>query len=298
MRNREPLAVKAEHLRGGAGFTPDEAAAWRKLALDSPAHAPLLAEIRAEGERLLRETMPLLKWSDFKRFQEDGDRHAYESAYFARRKRLTAFGLLAWLEPQHSPYLEALLDTVWAVCDEYTWCLPAHLPAGAGKHTEYIDLFAAETAFTLAELLTLTGGSWPETVRMRTRGEVERRVLGPYESNRNFGWETARHNWSAVCAGSIGAAAIHLVEDADRLRNILARVLTSLDCFLEGFGEDGVCKEGYGYWLYGFGYFTYFADLLRRRSSGALDLFARDKVRSIAMFQSSMSTRPSSVRTW
>ncbi|MDQ0194497.1 heparinase II/III family protein [Paenibacillus wynnii] len=40
-----------------------------------------------------------------------------------------------------------------------------------------------------------------------------------------------------------------------------------------------------GYWNYGFGYFVYYADLLRKQSMGVLDWLEREKVHSIAEFQ-------------
>lgn len=272
-----------------AGFDPAETEAWRKRVTETPALASLSEEIRAAGRELAEAPMPDLPWSLFRRVYDDGDRSAYEKPYFNRRKRLTTFGLLAWLEPERSDYLDALLDTVWLICDEYTWSLPAHAALksdpGVPDPSTHIDLFAAETAFAIAELLALSGDRWPAAVRLKAEAEVRRRVLDPYRSGRAFGWETMTNNWTAVCAGSIGAAAIHLVRDTGELQAILSRAFPSLACFLSGYGEDGVCKEGYNYWVYGFGFFTYFADLLRRRTNGAIDLMADGKVGRIARFQ-------------
>jgi hypothetical protein len=60
--------------------------------------------------------------------------------------------------------------------------------------------------------------------------------------------------------------------------------LTSIDRFIGGYAEDGVCTEGIAYWGYGFGYFMCFADLLKRRTGGKLDLFAIEKVHLMATF--------------
>lgn len=273
----------------GAGFDPAETEAWSKRVLETPALSSLLEEIRVAGRELAAAPMPDLPWSLFKRVYEDGDRSAYEKPYFNRRKRLTTYGLLAWLEPERADYLDALLDAVWLICDEYTWSLPAHAALkdapDAPDPSTHVDLFAAETAFAIAELLALTGDRWPAAVRLKAEAEARRRVLDPYRSGRLFGWEKMTNNWTAVCAGSIGAAAVHLVRDAGEWQDIMARVFPSLECFLSGFGEDGACQEGYNYWVYGFGFFTYFADLLRRGTGGAIDLLADGKVGRIAKFQ-------------
>ena len=75
-----------------------------------------------------------------------------EKVYFERRLRLNTFALLTLLEPDRG-YRTALQEMIWSICDEYTWCLPAHLNAespGGIKGT--IDLFSAETGFTLSEI--------------------------------------------------------------------------------------------------------------------------------------------------
>ncbi|KAI7250671.1 hypothetical protein KC345_g11638, partial [Hortaea werneckii] len=191
------------------------------------------------------------------------------------------------LEPDNAVVLEKLLDTLWAICGEYTWCLPAHLPADhdAAKISQYIDLFSSETGFTLSEISLLLGDRLPPLLRSRIRHEVERRLFRPFLENGPYHWETARHNWAAVCAGSIGGAALLLVNDTARLTDILLKTENSMNYYLEGFGEDGACQEGLGYWNYGFGYFTYYSALLRARSDGRLDWFKQDKAAQIARFQ-------------
>jgi len=264
-----------------------------------PAAEPLIREIREAADHFLEEPIPLLLWSKHRLFAEEGSRLPYEELYFARRRRLTALALMALLEPEQSRYLAGLEDLIWAICDEYSWCLPAHLPRPSEQHAysirhdrwldndkrDWVDLFAAETAFALAEICGLLDGRLARAIHERVRHEVYRRVLYPYMNRGPFGWEEARHNWSAVCAGSIVSAAIYLVDDPDELGEIMDRALHSLGCFLEGYGDDGACMEGIYYWGYGFGFYVYAADLIRRRTSGALDLFASPKIREIAAFQ-------------
>ncbi|WP_438491473.1 hypothetical protein [Paenibacillus sp. IHBB 3054] len=271
----------------------------KQKVLGSPALQPMLAEIRAEGEALLATAIPELSYTLFRIYFERGTRMEYETAYFNRRNRLRTFGLLAWLEPDNLVFRDALCDTLWAVCDEYTWCVPAHLageaendpalPEGsiaAGKEVPAatIDLFSAETAFALAELLHLHGDNLPQLVRKRVISEVLHRVLIPF-TERSFFWEESKHNWAAVCAGSVGAAALYILDNAEDTAVVLARVLPAMDSFLSGYPADGACTEGYGYWQYGFGFYVYFADLLKTRTGGALDLLAEPKIRQIAMFQ-------------
>lgn len=268
---------------------------------DHPAYAPMIRELKEEADRLLSEPIPLLTWSKQRLFADEGSRLPYEELYFHRRRRLTATALMALLQPQEMKYMDGLLDTIWAICDEYSWCLPAHLPAGLASQPQdystksdgwlrqdsgiWVDLFAAETAFALAEIRALLGERMPGIVKHRIQHEVYRRVLYPYMNMGPFGWEQAQHNWSAVCAGSISAAAIYLADDEEELMEILEKAVHSLGCFLQGFAGDGACMEGIYYWSYGFGFYVYAADLIRKRTGGALDLFADPKIREIALFQ-------------
>lgn len=262
----------------------DSEAFWRQAA-SAPEFADWVGDIRAEGKRLLGEPIPELTYSLFSIFQERGSRLEYESAYFKKRKRLNTFAFLTLLEPDEPSHRAALHDIVWSVCDEYTWCLPAHVNGSSADIRGTIDLFSAETGFTLTEIALLLGERLSPLLRERIAEEVEARLFVPYLSGEPYHWETVRHNWAAVCAGSIGSAALLAVRDPERLAAIIARALGSTDCFLEGYGEDGACPEGLGYWNYGFGYYVYFADLLRKRTNGALDLMRGDKVRRIAQFQ-------------
>lgn len=263
----------------------------------------LIKEIREEGDKLLQETMPELTHSLFRLFSTTGSRREYEIVYFRRRNRLTTFGLLAWLDGADSPYMDALSDTIGSILDEYTWCLPAHLlhgpemrsaaeeqdaAEGLVNHSAEaftIDLFAAETAFALSEISALLGAALPGLLRVRIREEVLRRILRPFVTQAPSHWETATHNWASVCGGSIAAAAIYTLQEADELAAVLVRAFPALASYLSGFEEDGACTEGYMYWQYGFGYFTYAADLILRRTGGAVNWFQADKVQQIALFQ-------------
>ena len=266
-------------------YADEDAAAFWRRAGSAPEWAAVVEEIRAEGGRLLGEPAPELTYSLFAIFADRGTRLEYEHVYFVRRRRLNTFALLALLEPDERAYLAALCDIVWSVCNEYTWCLPAHLSGSGAAIRSAIDLFSAETGFALTEIALLLGDRLPPLLRERIAEEVEARLFTPYLTRGPYGWETARHNWAAVCAGSIGAAALLAIRDADRLAEIIGKVLGSMDHFLAGFGEDGACLEGLDYWSYGFGYFVYFADLLDKRTKGALDLLSGGKVRRIAQFQ-------------
>src|SRR5699024_1504072 len=140
--------------------------------------------------------------------------------------------------------------------NEYSWCLPAHLNGSPEmeRQQDYsltrqprqytIDLFAAETAFSLSEILQLTQNFLDPFLCKRITEEIYERVFWPYINQAPFYWETVTHNWASVCAGSIGSAALHMIQNRDELAVILKRVLKSFECYLDGFNDDGACLEG------------------------------------------------------
>lgn len=288
------LRTDAEWLREALG--PDRRRGLRLLAIDKDglrlgkrlreddSLAELIGEAQADAARMLDETEPVLTEELFGLFDKTGERLPYERVYFEKRKRLSAFAIMSLLYPETELYRERLLQTAWSVCEERTWCLPAHYDKRRGPLGS-IDLFAAETGFALAELAAMMGESLPDALKNRIAAEIERRLFRPFLEKGPYHWERLENNWSAVCAGSIGAAALYQLEDRDRLAVLLKRVFGAMDHFLAGYGDDGACVEGYQYWQYGFGYYVYFAALLKEATDGKLDGFASAKVREIAMFQ-------------
>ncbi len=253
----------------------------------------VIAQLEKDAEQFLNTSAVSISFDTYRQFMRNGDRQVYEEHYFLRRKRLTTFGLLRYLYPEREEYTAALENEIWQVCNEFTWCLPAHLDMQfeeqdykTYKQTNQlqytVDLFAAETAFTLAELVDLFGEQLDGFLVEKVKIEIDRRVFAPF-MERTFHWEKATHNWASVCGGSIGAAALYLLNGESKQTQIIDRVIHTINHYLQGFEEDGACTEGYGYWQYGFGYFVYFADLLDRYLN--IDLFERPKVKAVAMFQ-------------
>lgn len=187
-------------------------------------------------------------------------------------------------------YLQRLEDVIWAICDEYTWSVPAHVPWDKGFEAvpTHIDLFAAETGFALSEISSLLADVLHPRVFSRAKDAIQTRIIRSFEEN-SFHWEKLEMNWSAVCAGSVGAFYVFVSE---RFEAVKPRLLSAMDCFLRGFGSDGCCREGMSYWNYGFGFFTYFSDLLYQFSDGAEDLFADQRARRAAQFQQAAFLNP------
>ena len=247
----------------------------------------LLESYRKYSEKYPDGLYPALKYSEFKLFWTTGDRSTYQAPYFERRRAMETAALLCLIYPENEEYLSFLMNTIYTVCDEYTWCLPAHQGQLEPNNNVKIDLFASETGFQLAEIYTLLGDRLEPLIRNRIMAETERRIIIPYTSVSNYGWwENGNMNWTAVCTASVACTVMLLYPHL--LPELQHRFDASMNSFLTGFKDDGVCFEGCGYWHYGLGFFVMYADMIRRFTDGKTDFFTIPKVKKVACFLQNM----------
>lgn len=232
--------------------------------------------------------------SDWLRFSRTGDRAAFEAKYFSRRRRLTDL-VCGALDGQEQAYLDAIVDTVWAICEESAWQLPAHntlvrdAPQAAWPDPEHpvVDLFAAETGALLACACAALADRLPQAVHRRVFMEVERRLLAPYQTS-HFWWmggEGFVNNWTTWCTQNLLLCALALPFSGDVRRAVIAQAARSLDYFLAEYGADGCCNEGAQYYSHAglclFGCLS----LLCEAAPGAFDaLWEEEKIRNIAVY--------------
>lgn len=223
------------------------------------------------------EDIPVLRHSDFRRFQRTGNRTLHQNKAAWRRRTLDQATLALWLDHPKAD-LDYLQDLLWAYCDDHTWIMAAH---------EYctIDLGSAMLGITFAELLALLGERLEDEVASRLRSEIQRRILDAYDTPERVDfWDTTRMNWNHVCNGCVLRTALLLDDDPRRLACRIHPILQNMTYALDGFTDDGGCEEGPGYWGFGFGHYLYAAHALKHRTGGELDLMAHEKVARICRF--------------
>ncbi|MHC4917865.1 MAG: hypothetical protein ACYTGB_20510, partial [Planctomycetota bacterium] len=262
------------------------------------------------GRALLRRLRPLLEnlrpvtgtpYSLYRQYDRNGNRRLYERPYFAKRRNLVAAAAAQFLEPDPE-MLDVVQDYLWDTCEETTWILPAHERGG-------MDLFSTETAFCLAEVVHVLRDQLAAEVVERAEHEIGRRVIDPYlagagkrrpawglhepnltgillgRQRHGLGWYKHRNNWCGVCNGSVGAALLYCERDPRRLARGLNLVLDGLEHFLKAaFSADGASNEGVSYWQYGLINYIAFAELLRCRTGGKIDLLKEPKLKLVARY--------------
>ena len=75
--------------------------------------------------------------------------------------------------PERGICVDKIMDWVFAICDEYSWCLPAHQGTLGPNDNSRIDLFASETGFNLAIVYTLLGDRLDEALICRFNTAID-----------------------------------------------------------------------------------------------------------------------------
>ena len=288
---RERLeAILAAHPRRPL-LPPLGAERWQ-VAAANPLVQKMTRTLRERAEAECGQPLPVLTNELYGEFARTGVRLSFENVYFERRRLLAraALGLLLTEEtdPARPRLIASVQEKFTAIFEEVSWALPAHVnwdnADPSGKDPMQIDLFCAETANLMAEMLDVFGAVLPTGLQGRVRERLQTTIFANY-LRRDFHWMTVEHNWNAVCHQGVVGAALSQVEDVGQLAAILDRTRTHLPHFLNGFGPDGGCSEGPSYWSYGFGWFAVLNAQLESRTGGALSLFAGDDhVRAIARY--------------
>ena len=268
-------------------------AAWGAL-LGEPLNQQRQAYLVARAEKLVGKSWPALPATLYMEFVRNGNRSNFEQPYFERRANLAVLVLAECME-HRGRFLDEIANGLWAITEEATWCLPAHAARTPKdvlhrQDVESVDLFAAETAMTLATaryLLRQELEALSPALSERVRREVLRRVVEPVASGNTFGsswWLDGRNNWSPWCASNVLGAAMFLLESPAALADMAVRMMGVADRFIDGYGEDGGCDEGPGYWDEAGGALLVLLELLHSRTDGAVDIYRQPKIAAIANF--------------
>ena len=257
------------------------------------------------AEALLGKPVPPLSCSLYRRFAVDGNRKEYETPYFQRR---TALLTLTFAEKTEGKgrFVELLADYVWAVLEESTWVLPAHnrprhglrqgLPDAFGLRTgdelDYIDLFSATTAATLAwvsYLLAKELDGVEPVLRTRIRDMLELRILRPFlDFDKTMPWigscgETL-NNWTPWIVSNILSVALVGEMDESTRQAVVDKSMAVLDRFTAQYGDDGGCDEGPSYWFEASAAYFDCLEILYDLSGGRIDFFGDPFVRRMGEY--------------
>ena len=294
--NAHPLH---EHLGTPENYHPfprrQERAAWNTIAESEKKQILAWADEARAG-------YPMVTATQFLAFCRTGDRMAYEKPYFARRSLLMG-AVLGECLLDDGTYLDAVIDGLWCICEETTWVLSAHngsdhpgrppmnerpLPDAANP---YVDLFAAQTAATLADILYLLEDKLDRVsplIARRVRQEIDRRVVTPFMTHDDFWWMGMIRkdvcNWTPWILSNVIDVLLLLERDGWRRSEGVTRALRMLDSYLAVLPEDGGCDEGAGYFNMAGAALFDALESVYTATNGHISFFDEPLIRKIAMF--------------
>jgi hypothetical protein len=242
-----------------AQWTPfpsiDDRAAWAK------ADQETMQAVLQKAESYLDYQWPYIPATKSLLIERTGDREEYQRISFQKRAVLGTL-LLAEVYENNGRFLDQIIDGVWSICEESFWGVPAHLP----KTKEYsglmdtsdpfVELFSAETATTLAWVDYFLGDKLDAVspqIRKRIYNETNYRIFQPLMT-KHHGWMGSEddrrrpNNWNPwICSNWLNSVLLLERVDAKRAQAV-AKILKTLDYFLNPYPQDGGCDEGPGYW--------------------------------------------------
>ena len=267
-----------------------ERKAWESLP------EPVRKDLIANGEKYLHYDWPDLPATLFLEYAREGNRSRYEHEHFARRTALTNLIVAECVEGK-GRFLDDVANGVWAICEESFWGVPAHVgaqKAGSGlpdPAEPIVDLFAAETGESLAWTSYLLGEQLDRVspiIRKRIGHEIDRRILTPCLERDDFGWMGFSggrvNNWNPWCNSNWLTCTLLVEPDESRRIAAVAKIVRSLDNFLDAYDDDGGCDEGPGYWSRAGGSLFDCLELLHSATNGAIDVYDRPLVKEIGRY--------------
>ena len=264
---------------------------WRMI-MENQMLSPSFQGYKEYLDKQLNEPLTLIPASLYLNFLRTGNRNPHDGIMSSRRGQLISFVVSECIE-RKGRFMDAIMDRIWAICEESSWVIPAHSHTTLPEYTDisWVDLVSADTGLTLAEALYMLGDRLDEhdpMIKQRVLYEIERRCWKPYLERDDMWWMFRKNreklnNWTAVCNCGVVGSAILAMNDNDRLAKMIEKCLRSMNDFLPCFDKDGGCDEGAGYWGYGMSNYVWLSYLLEMRTS-KISLLNTPEMRLIAMF--------------
>ncbi|QRR01801.1 heparinase II/III domain-containing protein [Dyadobacter sandarakinus] len=254
-----------------------------------------LDSIVAAGEAAMQQPVPAVSAALLLDFVRSGDRTRHAGASFGRRNNLMNLVLAESVEGK-GRFMDAIVDYVWAICEETYWGVPAHLSVQKAKNglpdTEdpTVDLFGAETAAVLALTDYFLGEKLDQVsplLRRRMYVETNNKIFNALEKPDRYSWLSKKNqvnNWNPWIVSNLVTTALLLEKDAKKRAGYVYQYMGFLDLYLNSLGEDGGCDEGPSYWFAAGASAYDVLELLESATSGKVNVYDHALIRNMAAY--------------
>jgi len=244
-----------------------------------------------DAGKLLAKPMPEMTEEIYMLFKQTGRRTAeYRRVRGSCHGRVADYTRAECLENK-GRFLKPLEAVLRSICEEKTWIYNFHDSSLANYNgkTIAIDLGSADLAQNLGACLWLLGDRLSAEMRQLVTTKLRERIFDPYRkavegTGTRQSWITSEANWNSVCHAGVVAAALAVCTDRQERAFFIAAAEKYSQDYLRGFGGDGYCAEGMGYWNYGFGHYVQLCENIYQATQGRVDLYELPGAREAAMY--------------
>lgn len=245
--------------------------------------------LEEEAPTLLRNGFPPFVDSLYLHLNKTNVRLPGEIMMNARFNYLYRLTLAECLENQRR-YIPAIEKALIALCDQKPWSIPAHdrdLRNYNGTDY-YVDLVVATAGNGIAQCVTMLDDRLSPEVKARVQSAMREKIFRPIyrclEETKPFWWFTVTNNWNSVCLAGVTGAALAMLSDKEERAYFVAAAEKYNVYGMKGYGDDGYCSEGVGYYNYGFRAYMLLREEVCRATRGEIDFFQNPKFVRIAQY--------------
>ena len=254
-----------------------------------------------QAEKMLGEEIPFLPASLYRDFTVTGNRARYEGLFFKRRTMALTLAFAEFYEKK-GRFSDKLMDAVWAIMEESTWILPAHLynspyggdmtlgPVYNNEKRHGLALFSATTGATLTAINLIAGDALDAITPIITeklRYMVRQRLILPF-IDCTFWWTGDSgqrvNNWNPWIISNVLFATALLEKDQYTREKVVALAVKRLDNFLNCYHPDGGCDEGASYWSAAGAALFDCLELIDDMTGGQVTIYDNELVRNIGEY--------------
>ena len=249
------------------------------------------ARLKALAERWLTYTHAPYGDS-YGEFKRNRNRCNFEDLYINRRVALAdmAFYEIFAGGDRYIPEIERL---VRMICEEDTWCVPAHAGIKSPETTGHvIELYASETCSVLAFTCYFLKNKLPTELAKTVKNRITERMFIPYTETDGYKWMGAQgqkvNNWNPWINSNVLFCAATVCEDEEEYKKLALRACSLTENYINSLSDDCLPDEGVRYWHLSGACLFDFSELVYDLTGGEVDVTRSHQVRSACGYMTGM----------
>lgn len=294
----EAVKNKEKVFQTGAGWVPypkySEREKWDEITKGCK------NQLIAAGEKRLKHEWFNMSASQYLDYEKTGNRALFKKEE-TNRTALKELAL-AELAEGEGRFMNQIIDGVWAFSQKWTWSHPQHTKSQKSKRTlpiyeeRPITYHSSAVAAQLALIWYLFEEEFNKadpSISTALKNAMELNIFTPYMNKHQAG-----HSWMGFNPEfkiinnhltnenfNCTLCFLLMMDDQERLIQMLQRSVEIEDKFMSYIKHDGACEEGSAYWKASFGKLYQYCKLLHDFSGGQIDVLSNELIRKMGEFK-------------